>query len=62
MKTRKERLERLLINLCDKKIHLMHTLEELLGDDNMFLVYELLWTNQKINDLNFDDEEIEVLD
>lgn len=62
MKTRKERLERLLINLYDKKINLMHTFEEMLGDDNMFLVYELLWVNQKINDLNLDDEEIEVLD
>ena len=40
----------------------MHTLEEMLGDDNMFLIYELLWTNQKINDLNLDNEEIEVLD
>ena len=58
----KKRKERLLINLYDKKIHIMHTLEEMLGTDNMFLVYELLWTNQKINDLDLNDEEIEVLD
>ena len=59
MKTRKEKT---LIRLYDRKIQIMHTLEEMIGDDNMFLIYDLLWTNQKINDLNLDNEEIEVLD
>lgn len=59
MKTRKEKL---LINLFDRKIHIMHELEKLLGEDNMVLIYELLKVNEEINSLKLDDEEIEVLD
>jgi len=57
MKTRKEKL---LIKLYDRKIHIMHDLEKMLGDD-ISLVYELLEVNQQLNDLQLE-EEIEVLD
>lgn len=56
------RKEKLLIRLFDRKIHIMHELEKLLGEDNMVLIYELLNVNEQLNDLNLDDEEIEVLD
>ena len=59
MKTRKEKL---LIKLFDRKINIMHKLEDLLGEEDMVLIYELLKVNNELNDLNLDDEEIEVLD